>query len=282
MLPYIPQTVPVIAITSHTHRSTCPLLSYHPPDMTILLPAPTHIDEETSFGVCAPTSSTTVALALGDALALATAQSLHDIPGQGPAAVFKNFHPGGAIGAAAAASAFSTPKSTSTSTSMTSLSLSSLDDVNDTKSDTTPTIAELTMPSDSIPTVQTRSPREIRVLDILLTAIQNPTAKSWVKISPTEIIPPHGIRALAQEAGMGNVDAKLSDVPRPVSAKADTWLRVPASTWIDDVRRWVSDHDAPKRRSDAPTVISVVDDLDENRCLGFVCGREVLLPRTFS
>ena len=47
------------------------------------------------FGVSAPTTSTTVALAVCDALALAVAGNLHDRPDE----VFRKFHPGGAIGA---------------------------------------------------------------------------------------------------------------------------------------------------------------------------------------
>ncbi|RJE22610.1 sugar isomerase, partial [Aspergillus sclerotialis] len=113
LLPHIPPTVPVIAITSHLHPSTCPLLSFHTPDMGILLPAPIHENEESSFGVSAPTSSTTVALSLGDALAIAAARRLHTSPGRGPAEVFRSFHPGGTIGATSASVA-TTPMSMST------------------------------------------------------------------------------------------------------------------------------------------------------------------------
>jgi D-arabinose 5-phosphate isomerase GutQ len=50
----------------------------------------------TALGVAAPTTSTTVALALGDALAMAAAKELHaDV-----STVFAANHPGGAIGAA--------------------------------------------------------------------------------------------------------------------------------------------------------------------------------------
>jgi len=63
---------------------------------TILLPAPIHEAEEKSFGVCAPTTSTTVAMAIGDMLALTTAQRLHE---DGMNVKFRKNHPGGAIGA---------------------------------------------------------------------------------------------------------------------------------------------------------------------------------------
>ena len=52
------------------------------------------MSEIKSFGVAAPTTSTTVALALTDALAMAVARRLH----LDPSAVFQGYHPGGAIG----------------------------------------------------------------------------------------------------------------------------------------------------------------------------------------
>lgn len=62
----------------------------------IILPAPVHELEEVSFGVPAPTTSTTVALAVADMLALAVANQIH---GDDVASVFRRNHPGGAIGA---------------------------------------------------------------------------------------------------------------------------------------------------------------------------------------
>lgn len=99
VLPHLPSTVTIIAITAHRDPATCPLLSSAGSRTTILLPAPVHEHEEISFGIPAPMTSTTVALAIGDALALATARKLHAQPGRGPAEVFREFHPGGAIGA---------------------------------------------------------------------------------------------------------------------------------------------------------------------------------------
>jgi D-arabinose 5-phosphate isomerase GutQ len=55
------------------------------------------MSEEASFGVSAPTTSTTVAIAVGDMLALTTANQLYqDTAG----IVFQRNHPGGSIGAA--------------------------------------------------------------------------------------------------------------------------------------------------------------------------------------
>ncbi|KAK0653011.1 hypothetical protein B0T16DRAFT_291925, partial [Cercophora newfieldiana] len=94
LLPHLAKSLPLILITSHTHPHTCEIVR-HRPD-TILLPAPVHEPETTSFGVSAPTTSTTVALAVGDALAMVASQELHP----SVASVFAKNHPGGAIGAA--------------------------------------------------------------------------------------------------------------------------------------------------------------------------------------
>ncbi|KAG5917049.1 hypothetical protein E4U61_003066 [Claviceps capensis] len=97
LLPHLNAALPTILLTSHTRRDACELIKQRP--NTILLPAPIPESEVISFGVSAPTSSTTVALALGDALAITAAKEMHlDI-----AATFAKNHPGGAIGEAAAA-----------------------------------------------------------------------------------------------------------------------------------------------------------------------------------
>ncbi|KAI4676949.1 uncharacterized protein J4E84_009249 [Alternaria hordeiaustralica] len=94
LLEHIPTHTPILAITSHTKPSDCPLLDDRP--NSILLPAPIHELEEVSFGVCAPTTSTTVTIAVGDMLALTVAEALHQDETK---AVFRTNHPGGAIGA---------------------------------------------------------------------------------------------------------------------------------------------------------------------------------------
>ncbi|KAK5660056.1 hypothetical protein OQA88_13525 [Cercophora sp. LCS_1] len=94
LLPHLDKSLPLILLTSHTRPQTCEIVR-HRPD-TILLPAPIHEPETTSFGVSAPTTSTTVALTVGDALAIVASQELHP----SVASVFARNHPGGAIGAA--------------------------------------------------------------------------------------------------------------------------------------------------------------------------------------
>ncbi|KAK0635951.1 hypothetical protein B0T17DRAFT_482411 [Bombardia bombarda] len=94
LLPHLDRALPLILLTSHTRPETCELIR-HRPD-TILLPAPIHEPETASFGVSAPTTSTTVALSVGDALAIVASRELH----HSVASVFAKNHPGGAIGAA--------------------------------------------------------------------------------------------------------------------------------------------------------------------------------------
>lgn len=80
-------------MTSHLKPEACLLLAGR--EDGILLPAPIHQSEHKSFGVSAPTTSTTVALAIGDMLALTVADKIH--AGKS-GEVFQRNHPGGAIG----------------------------------------------------------------------------------------------------------------------------------------------------------------------------------------
>jgi D-arabinose 5-phosphate isomerase GutQ len=93
VLEHVPASIPVLALTSQLKSSECALLRERPNG--ILLPAPIHEKEDVSFGVCAPTTSTTVTIAVGDMLALALAEAIHSDKTR---AVFKKNHPGGAIG----------------------------------------------------------------------------------------------------------------------------------------------------------------------------------------
>lgn len=113
MIPHIPSDLPVIVVTggfdalpaptsppltpsTETPQKPCPLFVDRPSDacVNIILPAPIPVTEAAAFGVAAPTTSTTVAMALGDALALAVAGDLHAKPND----VFRRNHPGGTIG----------------------------------------------------------------------------------------------------------------------------------------------------------------------------------------
>ncbi|KAI1189125.1 SIS domain-containing protein [Nemania serpens] len=94
LLPHVDPALPTIVLTAHAQPANCELIRRRPG--AILLPAPIHESETLSFGVSAPTTSTTVALALGDALAVVVSQELH----ASVSSVFARNHPGGAIGAA--------------------------------------------------------------------------------------------------------------------------------------------------------------------------------------
>jgi D-arabinose 5-phosphate isomerase GutQ len=93
MIPHLEKSLPIILLTSHTRPEGCEFMRLRPD--TILLPAPIHESEAVSFGVSAPTTSTTMALAVGDALAIAASKELHC----NVSSLFARNHPGGAIGA---------------------------------------------------------------------------------------------------------------------------------------------------------------------------------------
>jgi D-arabinose 5-phosphate isomerase GutQ len=100
LMPHIARQTPLAVITGWEPREkdeTCPLFLRRPGCGNILLPAPTPVSEEAAFGVKAPTTSTTVALALCDSLALAIAGELHG-GGRAVETVFETCHPGGNIG----------------------------------------------------------------------------------------------------------------------------------------------------------------------------------------
>ncbi|KAI4598715.1 hypothetical protein KJ359_002607 [Pestalotiopsis sp. 9143b] len=93
LLPHIHPSLPTVVLTSHTRPETCELIKQRPG--MILLSAPIHESETASFGVSAPTTSTTMAIAVGDALAIVASKELH----ASVSATFLRNHPGGAIGA---------------------------------------------------------------------------------------------------------------------------------------------------------------------------------------
>lgn len=99
LMPHLDARLPLIVLTGRTMEAeVVKQREGAASNKTILLPAPIHESETISFGVSAPTTSTTMALAVGDALALTCAQELNPCAG-GVAAVFGRNHPGGAIGA---------------------------------------------------------------------------------------------------------------------------------------------------------------------------------------
>lgn len=256
--------------------------------MAISLPAPIHEDEESSIGVSAPTSSTTVALSLGDALALATARRLHTTPGRGPAEVFKSFHPGGAIGAATAAAAAATPMSmVSTTSSLTSIpsadylqSRPADEEHNHSHSsqqdEQEESISKYLIPLEKIPRVSASSGHhETRLLDVLLTAIQNPDAKSWVSIASSSssdyaLIPPRHIRSLASRHSVDMTISSMSTLGLSFTVSQEEFLCVPASNTVDEVRKLLSD-----TQSSSVTVIAGMDESNSTVCVGVMDVQEL-------
>ena len=221
LIHHLPSDTPLIALTSHIHPSTCPLLIGR--TNGILLPAPIHEPEKTSFGVSAPTTSTIVALALGDALAIAVARRLHSLPGQGPAEVFLGFHPGGAIGQSVAEAG---PKR----------------------------MAELATMVDQIPIARPRTSRGLQALDILLEAVRSPGG--WVRVHPLKMVAPRQIQKLRDP------DRPVSELADIVVEKGD-WISIPGQSSVDEARGWiVTMRQEPRGRTflKPGTILGIVDD----------------------
>lgn len=294
LLPHLPPTLAVIAITAHMHSTSCALFGDSDVRNTILLPAPVHEREEVSFGLPAPTTSTTVALAVGDALALATARRLHVMPGRGPAEVFKSFHPGGAIGAAFASSSNSlvTPSSSSASSATASPSSAPLNGIPGQLDCIAPPlqlthqklISSIAIPFASIPVLSKIEPisSNVRVSDVLAAAVRHPDAKFWVLINPDLIVTPTRLRLLADIRDCGKRLYDLDEESYSIARMG--WVRVPDFSSIASVRQILNGLDsALKSQRDATSiktftkgrVIAIVSKKIEDRILGFVEEKEI-------
>lgn len=230
LIPHIPSYVPIMVITSHTVPYTCPLLT-HPRRVKskgILLPAPIHVSEKETFGLSAPTSSTTVALALGDSLALAVADRLHAEPERTPAHVFATNHPGGAIGAANSSAVV------------------------------VPRMADLAVQVDEMHTLQVDS-GEAKCLDVLLAAVRSP--KGWVRTSPDHVIAPRRCQRLS-DPGLSLQDYK--DDHGPLVVERTDWISVLGDCTVEETRQWIikmrTEGDARGRYFLRPgTLLGIVD-----------------------
>ncbi|KAI9886960.1 MAG: hypothetical protein M1823_001252 [Watsoniomyces obsoletus] len=98
LVSHLPFHMPLIMLTGHSNPSLSPISRHHARSDVIILPTPIHESEELSFGVAAPTTSTTVTTALGDALAIAVAENVNAGKGSTGRDVLRGNHPGGAIG----------------------------------------------------------------------------------------------------------------------------------------------------------------------------------------
>lgn len=224
LIRYIPSDTPLIALTSHTHPSTCPLISGR--SNGILLPAPIHESETISFGVSAPTTSTTVALALGDALAIAVARSFHSVLGKGPAEVFHGFHPGGAIGETVAAAG---PKR----------------------------MADMATMLKNVPIARPRTDLDLRALDVMLEAVRSPGG--WVLVDGNKVMAPRQIQKLR------DMDRPVSELADIVIEKGD-WISIPAQSTVEEAKGWiVTMRKGPRGRTflKPGTILGIVDDKGE-------------------
>jgi D-arabinose 5-phosphate isomerase GutQ len=93
LLPHLKPSCPLVCLTAPMTLDACALAKTRP-DL-VLLPAPIPEPETATFGVSAPTTSTTMAIAMGDALAFVASKEMYH---HGVAGVFGKNHPGGAIG----------------------------------------------------------------------------------------------------------------------------------------------------------------------------------------
>ena len=232
LLPHIPSYIPLMIMTSHSTPETCPLLTHNrrKGSRNILLSAPIHISERATFGLAAPTSSTTVALALGDSLALAVADKMHAPPNQCPAEVFAVNHPGGAIGAANLGTINSEPK-----------------------------MADLAVRVDEIHPISSKAGQEVKCFDALIAAFRSP--RGWVRLSLDHVIGPRRCQRLADPST--NIRNFADDRGSLVVERTD-WISVPGDWTVQECKQWIvqmrTEGDARGRYFLRPgTILGIVD-----------------------
>lgn len=207
LLPHVDASLPVIVMTAHGQPADCELIRQRPG--AILLPAPIHESETISFGISAPTTSTTVALALGDALAVVISQELHtSVP-----SIFARNHPGGAIGAAFRNSSNSSSGSGS-------------------GSNKPATMRELVVPMAQIASI---SPQYHRCYgaDVLKAGYESPSG--WVGVGDALACPTR-IRRL----DTAFLTRPLSELPDLLVPRTE-WINIGADTRIAQAARWIQD-----------------------------------------
>ena len=237
LLPYLPAHIPRIVLTSHTSYNTSKLTCSR--SNAILLPAPIPEREQVAFGVPAPTTSTTVAIALCDALAMAVSRMMHG-NSSGPLEVFKQNHPGGAIGLNMGAMGVKLLDITVP-----------LEDI--------PLIPEdisrpQTPSSDSDDSDMWSSTAPVRVLDCLLLAVRS--RDGWLKTVNGEVVSPRLLQ-LANEPTKDFRDVSLG----LITPECD-WVKIPGDTTVDDTRKKVMESragDGTNTRLEALVVAAVVE-----------------------
>lgn len=227
LLPHIPSYVPLLVMTSHLLPETCPLLMHirRRGCINILLSAPIHISEKESFGLSAPTSSTTVALALGDSIALSVADRMHEAPNPSTAEVFAVNHPGGAIGAA----------------------------------NVEPRMVDLAVKLIDLATVDHNPGQKVKGFDVLLAAIRS--AKGWVKLSPDHVVAPRRLQKLEKP----DISVQsFCDERGPIAIERTDWISIAGECTVEECRQWIvrmrTEGDARGRHFLRPgTILGIVD-----------------------
>ncbi|ROV94537.1 hypothetical protein VMCG_08192 [Cytospora schulzeri] len=188
---------------------------------TVLLPAPVHESETASFGVSAPTTSTTMALAVGDALALTCARELNPPAVGGMAATFGRNHPGGAIGATYQAA----PSSSLSSSSLSSSSSLTVRDV-------MVPFADITCLSSSGGGHDNTAATQVRGGDVLRAAYACKTG--WVRVGEVVVSPSRIRRMTSAELALG-----VAQMPWLGVAPDGFFVSIGAGTRLDDAGRWL-------------------------------------------
>jgi D-arabinose 5-phosphate isomerase GutQ len=266
VMPHLDPALPIILLTGAPHHGKhCDVVRLRPD--AIVLPSPVHELETVSFGLAAPTTSTTAALAVGDALALVCAGELHGGRSSSSSApsttaglsmphpmsalnmprvatIFARNHPGGAIGASN-----TTPPAPSPSLS------------------TRKTLRDLAVPWKDIPLAQPEphhhhSPHaSITAADVLRAGYTSPSG--WVRICHTTTT------TVTTTSGSGNLISPPSSpgVISPSQIRALRSLDLPRRA--DEVPGLIA------RRSD---LVSVAADTDPSRAADWV--RELMRNTT--
>lgn len=230
LLPHLPQQMTVIALTAHTRYDTSKILHARP--STILLPAPIHESETTSFDLSAPTTSTTCAIALGDALALTVAKVVHVGEGKSPKDVFRRNHPGGAIGLGIGQAAV---KLINMATLFKEMSIL--------EEDLSPSHFISAASSDSgvdgCDWSRSTSPRTVQstsatVLDCLKLAVRSP--KGWVRSQDNVVIPPRRLQAVRDPM------TNILDEKARLAVGEESWVRIDGETSVEEVKTKIREH----------------------------------------
>lgn len=196
LLPHFETTTPILVLTSHIHPSTCAIVDQRPD--AVLLPSPIHESETDSFGFSAPTTSTTIALALGDALAVAVSEEVH--PGT-VSDVFSRNHPGGAIGAAGKGKSKTKVKELAVNLSV------------------IPFASEDTADGHAV---------AMRAMHLLISGYQS--SSGWVRYSDGSVVPPRRIKRLKAQ----DMDLEATKVRGLVVERRD-WFPVQEDVMVGEV-----------------------------------------------